>query len=98
MAHTPIPILVAHNQSTVPDALPYILPWCNPVQQSPAELLTLSLIIDTTLSNYHCYQPPPQGRREFSMLYIPVTALLHLQFSFRVKVKQRSVADEEQGP
>lgn len=53
-----VPILVAHNQSTVPVALPYILPWCNPVQWSPAELLALSLIIDTTPSNYHCYQQP----------------------------------------
>lgn len=60
-AHTStrIPILVAHNQSTVPAALPYILPLCNPVQRSPVELLALNLIIDTTPSNYHCYQQPP---------------------------------------
>lgn len=53
-----IPILVAHNQSTVPTVLPYILPWCNPVQRSPVVFLALNLIISTTLSNYHCYQEP----------------------------------------
>lgn len=56
--HLYIPILVAHNQSTVPTVLPYILPWCNPVQRSPVVFLALNLIISTTLSNYHCYQEP----------------------------------------